>query len=625
MCEPVASVPHAAQELHDSSIRNSLLSFNPILKKTAIPGSSLATNSEARNVSLPQDASAQQRIQRNQQVARRRELYRWTYSAISDAALIETLPASEFPNRRWVVQMKRVENRCKENKEAISSSSSTQISHPTNEKPDPLQQFKSQFATIDLPKLAFKNDFLRDEMFGWYRIAGPNPMVLKQLKVPLSESFPSLNDEVFKNIPHFETDSLKQAHEEKRLFEVDYSHLQHIHSCAGNGKDGMHLYSPRVLLAVPKSINETAKILPIAIQCNPSVETIHTASRKHTSQTAWQAAKLTVQVADAFVHETVFHFARTHLLLEAILCASYRTLPDSHPVLRLLSSHFEGTAFINDTSLRALICPGGPIDQITAPAIEDTREFAAKSLVQDFDFTKSMPDTDFVNRGVDKRSAPSLQYPYRDDALNLWDAILTWSKEYIDVFYIDDCDVKADYEIQLWGREVRNMGRIRGFGSGQNGTFSNKEDLSRTVSMIIFTASVQHAAVNFPQKEMMQFAPAMPLAGYDTVPDPQEYWNTNDKLCGLENIAQMLPGMSQAEQQLSAAELLGVVRYTRLGQYGKRLELTEEKIVRALQRFQLRLEELEQNIVIRNYDEDRSNLIPYSFLKPSLIPQSTNV
>ena len=59
----------------------------------------------------------------------------------------------------------------------------------------------------------------------------------------------------------------------------------------------------------------------------------------------------------------------------------------------------------------------------------------------------------------------------------------------------------------------------------------------------------QHAAVNFPQKELMSFTPSFPLALYHGAPEKthhtqKEYMN-------------YLPPLDMAELQLDVAQLLG--------------------------------------------------------------------
>lgn len=577
-------------------------------------------------VCLPQRADTSHQKHRYTTLCAQRSTYRWAYDAVADAALIASLPPEENPNRRWIVLMRRMEDRCRKNSAAVAhfvhENNSQRLLQGSSkfekQENDLFSQYKQLFATIDLPLVAKDNDFLRDDVFGWYRVAGPNPMELRRVcrLKDLHKAFPELTDSIMQNIPAFQHDSLITALREHRLYVVDYSGLESLRQAPG-GKHGMYLYAPIALFAVPKTHRNSSNApchsppLPIAIRCGQDITAwpLLTASTDYTSHDAWLSAKHTVQVADAFAHEAVHHFARTHLLMEAFVCASYRTLADTHPLLRLLRCHFEGTAFINSTSLTQLLCEGGTIDRLTAPPIAATRAFAASSLVGNFSFDAAMPDVELAERGVVSETSP-LSFPYRDDALFLWKAIIQWVHSYLSVFYRNDHDICEDCELQAWGREVVWSGRIAGFGETTDGGFKTREYLTRVVAMIIFTASVQHAAVNFPQATHMQFAPAMPLAAFGTVD---------------QGLLSMMPSIKHAEEQLCAAEMLGVVRYTRLGEYGTALEFGGETVDFALKRFQERLQDLQKRIEDRNQREKFDGLHAYDFLAPSKIPQSINV
>lgn len=102
-----------------------------------------------------------------------------------------------------------------------------------------------------------------------------------------------------------------------------------------------------------------------------------TANAAHPDALIWQAAKITVQVADVVMHEAVYHLGRTHLIMEVFIYATHRALASSHPVYRLLKSHFYGTAFINSLAASLLINPSGIIDKITAPDVRQTQTVSA--------------------------------------------------------------------------------------------------------------------------------------------------------------------------------------------------------------------------------------------------------
>lgn len=578
-----------------------------------------------QNICLPQHCGSHvEEVHRKRKIQEHRRIYRFKYEGVGNAALLDSLPASEKPNRRWMAMMKRVERECLENSEAIKrkrveSGGDLDVQRSSDE--GYFHVHRSLFDTLSIPSIAMRDSFLRDDVFAWYRVAGPNPMRLRRLNEDVHVAFSGLSDEILRGVPNFAEDSVQAMQEERRLFYVDYPELDELKTGSlpnGTPKESMHIYSPKALFAIPKRPpTQTQTLFPIAIRTSQNISTpLLTPNQDHTSVGAWCAGKMAVQVADGYTHETVHHFAHTHLLLEATLCASKRTLSEDHPILRLLLPHFEGTAFINEASLRQLVAPGGTIDCITAPQIESTREFSALSLTEGFSFSDAMPDIDLRNRGVcDDR----LNFPYREDSLRIWGSILRWSTRYIDAFYESDSDVTRDTEVAAWAQEIANAGRIRGVGELGDGQIRGKKYLARAVGMIIFTASVQHAAVNFPQETHMQFTPSMPLSG--RLP-AQGLINLDT----IEDVAkEMMPSPDQAEKQLNAARMLGVVRYTQLGEYGDALNFANQKVHDGLRMFQVELREIEQRIVCRNGIESDDGLPLYDFLKPSSIPMSTNV
>ena len=78
--------------------------------------------------------------------------------------------------------------------------------------------------------------------------------------------------------------------------------------------------------------------------------------------------------------------------------------------------------------------------------------------------------------------------------------------------------------------------------------------------MISFTASAQHAAVNFPQKDIMAFAPAVTGASWTDAPARQQGHVRGEWLA-------MMPPVVLALEQLNVLTLLGSVHYRPLGDY----------------------------------------------------------
>ena len=288
-----------------------------------------------------------------------------------------------------------------------------------------------------------------------------------------------------------------------------------------------------------------------------------------------------------------------------------------HPVFKLLLPHFQGTLFINNAAINSLISPEGTVDSILAGTIESDWDVVTTALGS-LNFNERMLPKQLAARNMADLALP-LAYPYRDDALDVWAAISAWVKDYVGIHYKSDGEVAADVSIQAWVADLTSSsgGCINGLGTtskdGQLGIYS-REYLTEVLTMVIFTASAQHAAVNFPQLAVMSYSPAMPLACYQEPPTTAT--SSQDMLATL-------PPLQQAFQQLAVGQLLGGVYFTRLGEYDRhqRGHYFMDKIVQeAADKFQSALQTVEGNIGKRNLTRSH-----YNVLLPSRIPQSINI
>lgn len=554
-----------------------------------------------------------------------------------------------------------------------------------------IQQHKELFENIALDTVAKDNQFLSDDMFAWYRVAGPNPMrltrcgvttksattgdVIKKEDTTVEALFPELTDAILRGVRGFDNDSIKEIVQQKRAYFVNYPEFDGVQTGLDFETKQVKknfLYAPTCLLVVPKggatkpddsssttttctaatdkdktvttsSISNNHNrvgLLPVAIRCgqrhttntkdnNTSLLPMFTANASHTDELTWQAAKITVQVADAVIHEVVYHLGRTHLMMEIFICATHRALADSHPVYRLLKAHFYGTAFINALAAKILINPGGVIDTITAPDVIQTQQVSAAGVSGPGTiFNEMFIDVDLKARDV--MDEDTLHFPYRDDALKVWNAIQTWVGAYIGAYYKSDADVISDTELQDWVHELTDIdkGGLRGLGDPSlvdHGDGDNRivtvEYLTKVIAHAVFTASAQHAAVNFPQSTMMQFVPAMPLAGHSPAPGGRSAkYETMDELS-----RKMLPTLENAEMQLSTLETIGTVQFGVLGEYGRSLDFAPDEVRDAMERFQMELGVIDGIVQARNKEEKKVGLPIYKHLSPKNIPNSINV
>lgn len=470
-----------------------------------------------------------------------------------------------------------------------------------------LDDYRALFATLPLPAIAWT--FVDDATFARLRVAGPNSVLIEGISA-LPANFP-LTDADYAAVVN--GDTVDAALAQNRLYLCDYAPLSVLVDGEWNGLP-KHVWQPMALFAVPPG---GSSLVPVAIQCgqDSSTNPIFTPSVSADAQWGWEMAKLIVQVADGNYHELFAHLARTHLVIEAVTVATHRHLATQHPLWALLVPHCEGTLFINDQAATSLITAGGPIDHIFGGTITSSQAAACGARLG-FDFSAHFLPANLVARNVaDAAALPD--YPYRDDALLVWNAIHDWSQQYVHIYYADDAAVIADTELAAWTACLEGDGKLTGFGP-----IATRAALVGACTMIIFTASAQHAAVNFPQKDVMAFAPAVTGAVWSEAPTHQA---GHAKTQWLEQ----MPPLSLALEQLNVLTLLGSLHYRPLGDYRSndypyKPWFQDPQIIGsgcALERFKQTLADVEARIVERNSER----MWPYPYLQPSLIPTSINI
>jgi arachidonate 15-lipoxygenase len=468
-----------------------------------------------------------------------------------------------------------------------------------------LEQYRKLFAYIQLPDIA--DTFESDLTFASMRVAGPNPAMLTRmtaadLRFPVTET-------QYQSV--IEADSLGRAMGEGRVYITDYA----VFSGAVDGTFGTNpqtqkfAYAPLAMFAVPPAESSDRSLVPIAIQCGQS-PTEYPVITPATGAEIWQMAKTVVQIADANFHEAIAHFARTHLFVEPFVIATHRQLAVGHPLFQLLVPHFQGTLAINYAAHESLVAPKGGVNDLLSSTIDNSRVAFVKGF-QAQGFNASMLPRQLRDRGVDDPTALPI-YPYRDDGLLVWEAIHQWVGAYLELFYGSDNDVTSDTEIQNWAAELVAFdgARVHDLGDRGNGQIATLAYLVNAVTTIIFTASAQHAAVNFPQSSIMSYAPAMPTAGYASA---------RSISAGSVNLFDLLPPLDQAQSQLNLVYLLGSVYFTKLGFYEDG-HFTDPRVAAPRQVFQQRLQAI--NGIV---DERNQHRPVYDYLKPDKIPQSINI
>jgi arachidonate 15-lipoxygenase len=585
---------------------------------------------------LPQHASLIRRTARRLEIELQQTVYKYNYSHIPGVAMLDQLPIADEFSFRWLELvtgqvLEGIRNRCELDRDQEGVEHHSQLhgvlsgllsrgldavheirlrvhealrfegrrTAPQRSAAS-MQEFENIFRAYGLPPIA--REYRNDAVFAAMRTAGPNPIMLRRLREP-DERLP-ITEQLFRTaVPG---DSLAAALAEGRLFLADYAILDGAETGVGSG-GRKRLFAP---LALFVSSGPARELRPVAIQCRqlPAADNpILTPADGNN----WLIAKAIVESADGNLHEGSTHLARTHLAMEAFIMATFRQLATDHPLRILLQPHFEGTLAINDSAWKHLVSEGGAVDRLLAGTIGTSRSVALQGLQALHVMNDRLPLT-FQNRGVDDRETLP-EYPYRDDSLLYWNAIHEWVSAYLNLYYEAPVELLQDTELQAWGRELaaQDGGRLGGLPNA--GAFQNTDELIETVTFVLYTCSVQHAAVNFPQADYMTWCPAMPLALYGSAPVSSHGATEADYLA-------MLPTLDMAELQLEVCDLLGSVHYTQLGQYAHG-HFADPRVAASLQRFQQRLADVGRQIETRNSSRKR----PYRTLLPGSIPQSINI
>ena len=207
--------------------------------------------------------------------------------------------------------------------------------------------------------------------------------------------------------------------------------------------------------------------------------------------------------------------------MEGYNVATMRTLPDTHPLYKLLQRHFRYTTAINSGARKSLISKYGFIATAFSIGFKGMTELVKRVCsIHQVQWTHIKKNA--KERGVDDpEKLPN--YHYRDDGFKIWDAIEEYVQKIIDIFYKSDTDVKEDPELKDWVTDVRKA--FPAFNGNPEGrgfptSITTKKELVDYCTLIIFTGTAQHSSINFAQFDIYGYVPNAPFAM--RLPPPSE-------------------------------------------------------------------------------------------------------
>lgn len=466
---------------------------------------------------------------------------------------------------------------------------------------------------------------LSDREFARQRLAGPNPMVIRQVQPADQPQLHAWDSEPCQ-LATGERINLTQAATEHRLFVADYPILAHL--TPAELQPGRYVGSPIAVF-----YHTLTGLEPVLIQLEPGQVLTQNSDRN-----AWMRAKLYVQVADITHHELITHLGDTHLAMEAFAIATPRQLPVNHPVYRLLKPHFQFLLAINTRGNEVLLGKGGAIDDLMAPT-----RVASIGLInrayRDRPFQSYALPANLQQRGVTAEFIP--EFPYRDDALLLWHAIAQYTTHFLQRYYPDDNAVQQDLYLQAWAAELGEPLDVRPVEEFPQAPAWMPPDLTRQLGLnldelppqprvpsfptqittvqqlidittqIIFTCGPQHAAVNFCQFDYVGYPANAPLSAYCR-PD------------ACQSLPELLPPLTKDLDQIELAFALSGIRWGQLGSSAL-MGFVDPGDRAILNQFQAELHLIERKICDRNQERLERFDADYPYLLPSRIPNSINI
>jgi len=453
----------------------------------------------------------------------------------------------------------------------------------------------------DKPEKA--NHWADDQVFSKMRLNGANPVVLSRCRqIPTNFQVDSTRVLKFLDVDV----SLETAMSDGRIFIESYEDLENIPK-----REDSIVYPAMALHYVAN--NRT--LVPIAIQLDQKITSDSLGVFYPDEGDAWLFAKIAVQNSYSLHHQVDTHLLKTHLNIEVWTIAMHRNILPDHPVFILLQNYLQKTMAINDRA-RKILLP--KIIELVAGAGLNGSRAAVEIGYAKWNFTAAHLKNDLIARGVWDPTLPMEQqtlhgYDYRDFTLPLWDSLEDYAKGIIEIFYENDSDVLEDLSIQLFAEDVTIGGKMKGFPS----PIRTKHDLVGVITMMMFTTSVQHAAVNYNQYEYFGYTPMSPLS-LSSANAPKSKSSIT-----LDSIFSMLPDFKKSTAQSATVWALTRAPFLKEEMLDHQLQWDLPRAQAVVDRFVHQLRDVTS--WMERMNKHRKPVDKYTVLYPSNIPKATQI
>ncbi|XP_070781616.1 hydroperoxide isomerase ALOXE3-like [Enoplosus armatus] len=440
-----------------------------------------------------------------------------------------------------------------------------------------------------------------DDFYGSQFLNAMNPNVIKRCS-ELPPNLPVTEDMVKPFLE--EGSSLQKEMEKGNIFLSDQKRIDGIPTRAHNGEP-LHVTAGLCLLY----LNPEHKLMPIAIQLHQQPSEQNPIFLPSDPETDWLLAKMFIKNADFIDHQAVHHLMNTHFLTEVYTVATLRSFPVIHPLYKLLFPHFRYTLHINTTGRKSLFGPDGAF-KISSLGYDGMTELMRRALSEITYSSCCLPEN-ITARGLE--SIPN--FYYRDDGLKLWSIISSFVKAVVEYYYPSDGDVRKDTELQEWISEIFTHGLLGNKGSGFPADFKTVEEVIKFITMVMFTVTAQHAAVNNGQFDYQSWMPNGSLLLHKPPPTTKGH-------SSMKTILETLPDAGETVNFVTLVWILSNT-YTDvvlLGTYPEE-RFDEAPPKQMIKEFQAELSYLSEAITKRNLKLE----VPYTYLNPNQIENSISI